>query len=352
RVHDVLYVIAGNQGGGGIPIPTDNYNGINVAYSRLEDGTYSKVDFANLSSEPDFRSRRSPAPETNEGARRSINITAPGSQIDLIDPDGRIRTASGTSFAAPHVVGTLALIQQLADRQIRAGLPNWNLDARRAMVSKVILLNSADKLADTGDGLRLGMARTLRDESNRTWIDSDAYANPMIPLNKDMGTGHLNAYRAYQQFLPGAFTPDQAVPAIGWNYDGLSLAGSSEAPQYQDYKFEAPLKAGSYLSATLAWERVVDLNDANGNGIYDIGETFSNRGLNNLDMYLMPADANDLSESIWSSVSAEDSLEHIFYQIPQTGRYKLRVVFSQQVHNQPIQPYALAWWAVADAPNQ
>jgi hypothetical protein len=35
RVHDVLYVIAGNQGSGGIPIPTDNFNGINVATALI-----------------------------------------------------------------------------------------------------------------------------------------------------------------------------------------------------------------------------------------------------------------------------------------------------------------------------
>jgi hypothetical protein len=62
RVHDTLYVIAGNQGGGGIPIPTDNFNGINVAYSRQVDGLFTKVDFANLSSEPTFRSLRVPDP--------------------------------------------------------------------------------------------------------------------------------------------------------------------------------------------------------------------------------------------------------------------------------------------------
>ena len=63
RVHDTLYVVAGNQGGGGIPIPTDNFNGINVAYSREVDGRFTKVDFANLSSEPDFRPQRSPRSE-------------------------------------------------------------------------------------------------------------------------------------------------------------------------------------------------------------------------------------------------------------------------------------------------
>jgi hypothetical protein len=110
--------------------------------------------------------------------------------------------------------------------------------------------------------------------------------------------------------------------------------------------FEQPLQQGSYLSATFTWERVVELVDANGNGLYDLGETFDDRGLNNVDLFLMRAEDDDIANSLWSSESEVDSVEHIFYQIPATGRYKLRVVYRQQVHDEPTQPYALAWWAV------
>ena len=37
RIHDVLYVIAGNQGKGGIPIPTDHYNAMTIASSKAVD---------------------------------------------------------------------------------------------------------------------------------------------------------------------------------------------------------------------------------------------------------------------------------------------------------------------------
>lgn len=341
RVHGALYVIAGNQGGGGIPIPTDNFNGLNIAYSRQVNGEFSKIDYSNLGSEPTMRSRQA-APETNEGPRRSITLVAPGSDIELIDPDGQVRRSSGTSFASPHVVGTIALMQQFVDRQFRTGSPNWSLNARHPMVMKAVLLNSADKIKDSGDGLRLGMSRTLVDDGNRSWLESDAYRDPKIPLHSDLGTGHLNAYRAYQQLAPGATGPDQAIPAIGWNFAEIE----AQPATVQDYAFADPLQAGSFLAATLAWERVVELVDANGNGLYDLGESFSDQGLNNLDVYLMPADEDDIANSVWSSVSEVDSVEHIFYQIPETGRYKLRVIYQQQAHSAPTQPYALAWWSV------
>ena len=50
--HDSLNVIAGNQGKGGIPIPTDNFNGITTAYTTKKKQEFNKIDFANLSSFP------------------------------------------------------------------------------------------------------------------------------------------------------------------------------------------------------------------------------------------------------------------------------------------------------------
>lgn len=346
-VHDALYVIAGNQGGGGIPIPTDNFNGINVAYSTQVDGRFTKLDYANASSEPTFQPRGTTAPESNVGPRRSINIVAPGDDINLLNPDGQTTFTSGSSFAAPHVAATVALLQEWGDRQIRSEQPGWSLDARDPMVMKAVLLNAADKIMDTGNGKHLGMGRTLLDESNRTWIESDAYATQDIPLHSELGTGHLNAFRAYEQFSDGQWAPGN-VATRGWDYNAVSALVGSDGANYTEYIIEEPLETDSYFSATLTWERQVTLIDSNNNGLYDIGESFSTQGLNNLDLYLMPADANDTNQSIWASVSEVDSTEHIFYKIPQPGRYKIRVVFREQVTEDASQNYALAWWGASD----
>ena len=348
RVHNVLYVIAGNQGGGGIPIPTDHYNGISTAYSMKRDGQFTKVDFANLSDLPEGIGRTLIAREINVGERRAISLVAPGSKISVFDLEGNQTQVSGTSFAAPHITASVALLQEYGDRQgrqaspdrsLQTSSPQWSLDSRRHEVMKAVLLNSADKIQDTGDGMLLGMERTTLTKNNRNWLESDAYQNEKIPLDIQMGAGHLNAFRAYQQFSPGQWSPESAIPPVGWDYRSV------EAQSYQDYVLEQPLQAGSFASVTLSWDRLVELEDQNNNNLFDIGEKFRDRGLNDLNVYLLPLDSNNKSSSVCASTSNTDSIEHIFCKIPQNGRYKIRVQYQQQ-KNEPTQPYALAWWTV------
>ena len=336
RVHDVLYVVAGNQGKGGIPIPTDHYNGITVAYSSKRQGQYKKVDFANLSALPVGVGRGLVLREINTGLRRAVNLLAPGDKIALYDLSGKVDQVSGTSFAAPHVTASIALLQEFGDRQLARSQPHWGLDARRHEVMKAVLLNAADKLKDRGDGLLLGMSRTVLTKHNRTWLDSDAYQDAKIPLDMEMGAGHLNAFRAYQQFSSGQWGNKTAVPPLGWDYRTVA------ANSYQDYAITRPLVKGSFAAITLAWDRRVELEDRNQNQQYDAGETFRDRGLNNLDLYLLPVGENNSQKSLCASVSQVDSIEHIFCQIPVSGRYKIRVQYRQQV-NETRQPYALAW---------
>jgi hypothetical protein len=187
----------------------------------------------------------------------------------------------------------------------------------------------------------LGMTRTAVNKQNRDWLSSDAYTDEVKPLDADMGTGHLHAYRSLIQFGSGQFSPDASVPPVGWDY--RTVGTGRDAPAYRDYVLERPLVAGSHVAITLAWNRVVELKDTNRNGLYDIGETFEDKGLNNLDVYLMRAEDEREGDRIWSSVSAVDSVEHIFHPVPATGRYKIRVVYRDRV-NTPTQAYALAWW--------
>jgi len=341
RVHDVLYAIAGNQGQGGIPIPTDNYNGVTLAYTTRRGDEFAKIDFANLSAAPVGIGRRLIAREINVGARRAVSLVAPGSQIELVTLDGRTIRASGSSFATPHLTATVALLQEYGDRRLRGDpVPSppvpWSLDSRRHEVMKAVVLNSAEKVRDRGDGRLLGMERTISTKRGATWFESDAARDPAIPLDYEMGTGQLDAVRAYEQFAAGQWTDTGPVPARGWNY------GTVSARSPHVYELAAPLAAGSHAAVTLAWDRYVKLIDRDGDRRYDVGEQFRDLGLNDLNVYLVPLGADKVAAAC-SSVSAEDSVEHLFCPVPQTGRYAIRVEYANQVHA-PIQPYAIAWW--------
>lgn len=341
RVHDVVYVVAGNQGAGGIPIPTDNFNGMNVAFSTRWQGVFQKLDFANLGGELASVADRQVGRERNLNQRRSIDLAAPGSKLELLTLEGSGATSSGTSFAAPHVTAAVAVIQEYGDRQLATGQPGWTIAARRHEVTKAVLLNSADKIRDPGTGEFLAMERTFRNHRNRTWLESPAYRRADLPLDPTLGAGHLNVFRAYQQFSGGPGSPDRPVQPRGWDYNQVGLG--TEEPPYRDYVLEQPLPAGQHLSVTLTWDRWVDLVDGNGNGEYDVGESFRSQGLNNLDLFVLPLEATDPAAAIATSVSTVDGTEHIFAVVPRSGQYKIRVQYQTQTH-QPTQAYGLAWW--------
>ena len=341
RVHDVVYTIAGNQGKGGIPIPTDNFNAINVAFSSEREGIFNKVHVSNLASVNQGIENRLAGKEFNIDERRAISLVAPGTNIPLLNPDGKLNKSTGTSFASPQVTATVALLQEFVDRQLRTKQPNWTIDARRHQVMKAILLNSADKIKDSGDGLRLGMTRTLVDKQNQDWLATDAYKNPRIPLDAQMGAGHLNAFRAYEQLNGGEWKSNASVPPIGWDY------GTINANSAQEYTLEKRLKKNSFVAITLSWDRLVELNDKDNNQEYDIGKKFKDKGLNNLDIYLVKANGKSNEVVACDSVSEIDSVEHIFCPVPTNGNYKIRVRFQKQV-NEAIQSYGLAWWTVAE----
>lgn len=362
--HDVLYVIAGSEVPSA-PIPDDNFNGITVAASAQATGVGVFDRLATFNTYGDDA----------VGDRTSVDLMAPGQGISSTTRNNQRGVINGTSAAAPHVTATVALLQQYANERIQNA--GWNMnDSRRHEVIKAVLLNSADKIIDDGTftipgdsgpapkGTFLGMERTVLDlgadedgVNRRNWLQSDAYGDDAfsfpsayLPLDKQMGAGHLNAKRAVRQFAPGEHPSDGApVPVIGWDYGHTS--GLNDVNKYV---LSQPLLGRTFISITMAWDRKVNFSDTNSNGKFDPNETFTpynnttppaDSVINDLDLYLIPL-GGTIDDAIATSLSNDSTIEHMFFRIPSTGQYEIWVnQFDADIPGG--QDYAIAWWAAA-----
>lgn len=305
----VLYVVAGNEVGAQGPVPTDNFNGITVAGSAKVGGVYREVASFNVFDEN----------LDAMGERTSTDILAPGLQVDAVGANGvQPSPRDGTSIAAPHVTATAALLLE------QSSTPN----GRRHEVLKATILNSADKIKDI-----MGMERTVVKAGGSNWFGTVASSDPNIPLDREMGVGHLNAKRAAEQHAAGRHFPG-GVPGIGWDYN------VQEEP-FIPNRYTLSLDEGDYVSATLVWDRLVVLDSPFTE--YERGNEFINFGFPDLNLYLVPAGLG-IDEAVASSTSIAWNLEHIFESVQDAGDYELWVTADDSTDY----PYALAWWAGSD----
>ncbi len=325
---DVLYVVAAGEDFDSSGLPEDNFNGITVGASQTLDGG---IAGSFRQSWPGNLTDHDPP-----GVRTAIDLLAPGFNILLANRNDMTTTSSGTSYAAPHVTGAVALLQQFANTQANAPIsdPRFiNRNYEQPEVMKALLLNSADKLTGVH-----GSRREIVNGDGNNWETTSAFASAFVSLDEDLGAGHLNVGSALRNLRPGEYDPG-IVPRIGWDFGNAGGTGASV-----DYLFDQ--EVSGYVAITLAWDRRVFKTGDDDR--YNVGDQFTKYTnlsdvLNDLNVYLLPANSNNLGDAITSSTTLEDNLEHIFFNVPTAGMYKIKVLHSGGIGDD--QDYGIAWWA-------
>jgi len=320
--HDVLYVVARDDNTVfGVNTPVDNFNGMAIAasqpFSGGSSGIYRQAAALNEFVGGDY------------GDRKPIDLLAPGFDIRVGGTNETESLVSGTSFAAPHVTAAVAPLQQYAENRLDG------TNYRQPEVMKAILLNSADKLAGV-----LSSQRDVVDKNGLNWMMSEAFTNPTISLDDQMGAGHLNAASALLNLSPGE-QERGTVERVGWDYDSIGGPGATVT-----YDFDEALATDDWVSLTLVWNRDVVKIGSSSN--YSSGDTFFkytniDQVLNNLDLYLMPKGSTDFNNPTAVSRTTVDNVEHIFFQIETPGEYQITVRHAGGM-SEPDE-FALAWRA-------
>lgn len=327
----------GTVGGSTVGGPAAGYNVISVG-ALGADPTYDTVSsFSSRGPMPVFvplvanvTNINNPAQGTIiNSARGRVDISAPGQQLTLAyyggttggnqapseigTPNGGTGNFSfntaGTSFAAPTVAGGLGLLVDKGVSQL-AGANNA-LDGR---VLKAVLLNSADKTsgwsnAATGAGV---------------------IGNPYLTtqgLDRNTGAGRMNLDRAFDQYLSGTtgvVSPSGgSVQNRGWAYGLVSQTSTTS-----DYSFNQSLNAGTQFDATLSFFVNRSVNASN----VTLEQRFDNL---DLEIYQLSGIGGAIlpGNLVARSNTTYDTTEHIFFTIPATGFYALRVLWNGTLWN-------------------
>lgn len=388
RTKDVLFVgVAGNNAehtNQRINEPWDAFNGITVgttdANFKARKAWSQYLLSSDDGSEPDWRGKP--------------DILAPGDEIG----DGKSFSggeSSGTSFAAPHVTGVAALLAAGTEK-LPDGLPLGNVGECNHLAQKAIILNSARKRHINGPeanhphaedyqggyfwdhdsdaatpnlevprtdqqpsdsdyltaGGKLRAGGTPGDPKTAEWTPSKWSSDGtkltvLRPLDDEQGTGVLDAERSLIQYDGGeqeekAQNPGGIRP-IGWNREPLSADFGTDI-----YEFNFPISQGTFITASLVWDRVIEEFD--GDNIVEDTDTYvdSTDGLGFLpdfDLFFYYEDT-----LLASSIGIGNSLfgqnvEHLHYPVPYYGDpfdYSIRVDLSGSGNDH--YDYALAWW--------
>jgi hypothetical protein len=134
------------------------------------------------------------------------------------------------------------------------------------------------------------------------------------------------------------------VDANGWDYGAARLGISN------DYILDGTLGANSTLTSTLSWLRARSWDEVNIT-ISDVAQADLNLSIWQLD------DNLDFTTQVARSESLYNTVEHLAFTLPETGRYGIRIEYDANTFDNTVntvwgsegieQTYGLAWDVIA-----
>lgn len=331
---------AGNSGDGPNTVvsPGSGYNGITVG-ALENDGANNYIAIANFSS----RGPQAYADPVNGfipgtvAQRAAVDIAAPGDHLTSAyyggttggndaslagspsgpagGPSSYSVAVQGTSFSAPITAGGAALMH---DAAVDNALP---VDAEDTRVIKANMLNAAAKIPGWSN------AQVVHPNGNGGVQTTQA-------LDFASGAGALDLDRTYTQYLTGqtdlpGTNGGSTSEVIGWDYAQVNIGGAT------DVVITTSLLAGSEFRATLCWFRERSYADA----LNQTDVAFAN-----LDLEIWDSTFTTLYSD---SISLYTPVEHLAFNLPVTGKYGVRVLYTSNIFGAiDEEQYGLAWWGV------
>jgi len=268
--------------------------------------------------------------------RAAVDLCAPGENLNLAyyggstggnwtgpadgTPDTYSTGVSGTSFASPMVAGGAGLLVDVAYDRFGP-----NARSRDGRVVKAVLMNSAHKTENWRNGQSVvgGVVQTTQS------------------LDWNVGAGRMDLEAAFEQFTAGtADVPGEgggSVSAIGWDFGRVAQGAPT------DYAISDTLAGGSTLAVTLDWFMDAGFDAQTGEPSFE--------SLDNLDLQVWEMLEGGGSSLIAQSISIYNNVEHLYFTLPRTGQYMIRVLWTGElfdlVGDSNSEVYGLAWSGVA-----
>lgn len=351
---------AGNSGPGSNTVgsPGSDYNAITVG-ALTNANTFDTVASFSSRAPQDFGYIDASGTAVSiAGVRAAVDISAPGASLvsafwggqaggnnpTLTSSTNQGTSAdlyslgiAGTSFAAPLVAGGAALVVSAAKTlPVLASNPA----AAQSIVVKSLLLTGADKTTGWSNG------------QQTVTVGGTTYLRTTQSLDYAAGAGRLDLATTFglqvggQIDVVGTGTGNLGTVArTGWDY-GSAVIGSRN-----DYVIADALTGSTTLTASVDWLR---------NRYFDYATTtYADVAQANLNLSVWQLDAtNAFTTLIARSESLYNTVEHLSFLLPQSGRYGLRIEYPANTFDNTAggvwgsatypQDYAVSWSAVPE----